>query len=160
VKDVRTAPERAVQAFYTVEINDWAAVIAVLEDGRIPLIRQYRPAVERFLCEFPAGAVRGGESPDEVARRELREEAGCEADELVPLGAVYPEGGRLTSRAWTYFAPAARVVSAPEPHPDEDLELVFVRPEELRALMDGGEFASAGHLAAVALALVRNELSL
>jgi ADP-ribose pyrophosphatase len=160
VKDVRTAPDRAVQAFYTVEIDDWAAVIAVLEDGRIPLIRQYRPAVERFLCELPAGVVRGEERPDEVARRELREESGCEADELVPLGMVYPEGGRLTSRAWTYLARGARVVSAPEPDPDEDLELVFVRPDELRTLIDEGAFASAGHLAAVGLALVRNELSL
>jgi ADP-ribose pyrophosphatase len=153
-------PDRAVEAFYTVEINDWAAVLAVVEDGRIPLIRQYRPAVERFLFELPAGAIREGEEPEEVARRELVEEAGCTADELVPLGAVYPDSGRLTSRAWTYLAPAARVVSAPRPHPDEPLELVFARPDELRELIAAGEFASGGHLAVVSLALLRGGISL
>jgi ADP-ribose pyrophosphatase len=157
---VRLSQDHAVEAFYTVEINDWAAVLAVVEDGRIPLIRQYRPAVERFLFELPAGAIREGEDPEEIARRELLEEAGCTADELVPLGAVFPDSGRLTSRAWTYFAPAARVVSAPRSHPDEPLDLVFVRPERLGELMAAGEFASAGHLAAVSLALLRGGISL
>jgi ADP-ribose pyrophosphatase len=160
VKDVRRSSDRTIEAFYIVEINDWAAVLAVVEDGRIPLIRQYRPAVERFLFELPAGAIGEGERPEEVAARELLEETGCETEELVPLGMVYPDSGRLTSRAWTYFAPAARVVSAPKPHADEHLDLVFVLPEELRELMAAGEFASAGHLAAVSLALVRNEISL
>ena len=160
MKDVRLSPHGRLEAFYTVEINDWAAVLAILEDGRIPLIRQYRPAVERFLFELPAGEIRGDERPAEVAVRELLEEAGCEADELVPLGIVYPDSGRLTSRAWTYFAPAARVVSAPKLDPDEPLELVLVRPEDLGELMEAGEFASGGHLAAVSLALVRKKISL
>ncbi len=160
MKDVRLSPDRSSEPFYTVEINDWAAVLAVVEDGRIPLIRQYRPAVERFLFELPAGAIREGEGPEDVARRELLEEAGCTADELVPLGMVYPDTGRLTSRAWTYVAPVARVVSAPKPDANEPLDLVFVRPEELGDLMAAGEFASAGHLAAVSLALLRNEISL
>jgi ADP-ribose pyrophosphatase len=160
VKDVWLSPDRSSEPFYTVEINDWAAVLAVIEDGRIPLIRQYRPAVERFLFELPAGAIREGEQPKDVALRELLEEAGCKADELVPLGMVYPDSGRLTSRAWTYFAPVARVVSAPKPDATEPLDLVFVRPETLGELMAAGEFASAGHLAAVSLALLRNEISL
>jgi ADP-ribose pyrophosphatase len=160
VKDVRLSPEAGTEAFYTVEINDWAVVVAVLEDGRIPLVRQFRPAVERFVFELPAGAIRAGERPDQVAARELREEAGCEADELVPLGVVYPDSGRLTSRAWAYFAPSTRVVSAPKPHVQEPLELVFTRPEELRDLIAAGEFASGGHLAAISLALLRGRISL
>jgi len=159
VKDVRYPGQTHERSFYSVQINDWATVLAADGEGRIPLVRQYRPVIERVELELPAGAVHTA-PPEDVARRELLEETGHQADELVPLGSIFTEAGRLTSRAWVYFAPNARRVAEPAPPPNEPLETVLVTPTELRTLIETGEFASGGHVAAVGLALIHGVLTL
>lgn len=155
VKDValRGGPE----PFYAVRLNDWAAVLPITADGRAILVRQYRPVVERTVVELPAGAVGPAEAPEDAARRELLEETGYVADELVLLGTVLPDSGRLMNRAWLYVAPSVRGADAP-PAPEADLEVLAVGRRELDALVTSGEFAAAGHLAALGLAAVRGFL--
>jgi ADP-ribose pyrophosphatase len=75
-----------------------AAVVPFLDEpnddsARILLIRQYRYAADRFLYEIPAGRLERGEEPIACARRELREEAGCEAASLVSLGGFFTTPG-------------------------------------------------------------------
>lgn len=62
-------------------------------DPRILLIRQYRYAAGQFIYEVPAGRLDPGEQPLECARRELREETGCTADALIPIGGFYTTPG-------------------------------------------------------------------
>lgn len=60
-----------------------AAVVAVLEDGRLLLVRQYRNALNRFTLEIPAGARDSVTEPtSECAARELEEETGYRCDNL------------------------------------------------------------------------------
>ena len=60
-----------------------AAVVAVLEDGRLLLVRQYRNALNRFTLEIPAGARDYVTEPtSECAARELEEETGYRCDNL------------------------------------------------------------------------------
>lgn len=75
-----------------------AAVVPFLDEpnevsARILLIRQYRYAADRFLYEIPAGRLENGEEPIACARRELREEAGCEAAALRSLGGFFTTPG-------------------------------------------------------------------
>lgn len=158
-KEVRYPGHDHSRRFYSVEINDWAAVLAVGPDGRIPLVRQYRPVIERVELELPAGAVRSA-PPEDVARQELLEETGYEADELQLLGCVFNDTGRMTSRAWLFFAPHAERIADPTPSGDEPLEVLLVTPTELRVLIEIGEFRSSGHVAAVGLALIQGVLAL
>lgn len=158
VKDVDYPGHERPRRFYAVELNDWVAVLALGEDGRIPLVRQYRPAIERFELELPAGAVAEA-APEETARRELLEETGYAAGELIPLGRLFTEAGRLSSRAWIYFAPAARRVAAPSPAVDEPLEVVLVTRAELRRAIEENVFALSSHVAAVGLALTQGLLT-
>lgn len=51
-------------------------MIPILSDGRIIIIRQFRPPVGGYIYEFPAGLINPGESPAETAVRELKEETG------------------------------------------------------------------------------------
>jgi ADP-ribose pyrophosphatase len=158
VKDVRYPEQPGTRSFYGVEINDWAVVLAVDPEGRIPLVRQYRPVIERVQLELPAGAIT--DAPEETARRELLEETGYEADELVELGSPFTEAGRLTSRAWVYFAPKAVRVAEPVAQAHEPLEVVLVTQPQLLEAIENGAFALAGHVAAVGLALIHGALAL
>lgn len=68
-----------------------AAVVPLFDDGTTLLVRQYRYAPDRVFLEVPAGKMdREGEAPEVVAARELEEETGWKARELIPLGAGYP----------------------------------------------------------------------
>ena len=63
-----------------------AAVVAVKEDGRLFMVRQYRNPLERMTLELPAGALNFREEPPEVcARRELEEETGYMAGKMEHL---------------------------------------------------------------------------
>jgi 8-oxo-dGTP pyrophosphatase MutT (NUDIX family) len=56
------------------------SVVAVADDGRVPLVRQYRAALDRELLEIPAGKLDvADEDPEDCARRELAEEVGLQA---------------------------------------------------------------------------------
>lgn len=154
----RVDMERGREDFYSIETpNDYTAVLAVTDDGRIPLVRQFRPAVEESVLELPSGAVDHGETAEAASRRELLEETGCEAGEFVALGTLHVDIGRMSTQQWGFFAPAARVVRD-GPVGDEELELLFVSPAELRGHVAAGEFRHALHVAVVGLALAHGRL--
>ena len=62
--------------FYVLEYPDWVNVIAVTEDGRFIIERQYRHGIGSTGWEIPAGVCEKGETPEQAARRELLEETG------------------------------------------------------------------------------------
>jgi ADP-ribose pyrophosphatase len=63
------------------------------DDPQLLLIKQYRYASDGYLYEVPAGRLEAGELPIACARRELREETGCEAEVLAPLTTLYTTPG-------------------------------------------------------------------
>ena len=70
--------------------QDYIAIVAALPDSRIPIVRQYRPALESFTWELPAGLVDPGEDAAACCRRELMEETGFAARAVHALGALGP----------------------------------------------------------------------
>ena len=156
-KEVELGPPRGRETFWAVRTHEYAAVLAITTDGLIPLVRQFRPAVEAEVLELPSGTVEPGESPEAATRRELLEETGCEAGELVPLGCLTADSGRMETQQWAYFAPDVRRVND-GPTGEEELELLFVDRDELRRLIVDGELVQAIHLGIVGLALVRGLL--
>src|SRR4029453_695904 len=69
------------------------AALAVHDDGRVVLIRQYRYAADQSLWELPAGRLDPGETPAEGAARELEEEVGLRAEKIEPLSDFYTTPG-------------------------------------------------------------------
>ena len=160
VQEVELPEPRGRERFWSVRPTyDYAAILAVTTDGRVPLVRQFRPAVDAEVLELPSGSVEPGEQPDAAVRRELLEETGCEAADLVPLGALLVDSGRLEARQWGFFASDVRVVRE-GPDTDEQLELLFVPVGELRGLVERGELMVAPHLAIVAAAAARRLIAL
>jgi ADP-ribose pyrophosphatase len=81
-----------------------AAVVPVLEDGTVLLVRQYRYATGGWLLEIPAGKLDGGESPESCAGREAEEEVGYRPGKLEPLGWIWSTPGFADEKIWLFLA--------------------------------------------------------
>jgi ADP-ribose pyrophosphatase len=88
------------------------AVVPLLGDGRVVLLRQYRHAVRETLWEVPAGKLDPGESLTDCALRELREETGFVAGLLTPLGSVHVTPGYSDERIHLFLARELRAGQA------------------------------------------------
>jgi len=73
------------------------------------LVKQYRAAVDRITTELPSGRVDPGETPEAAALRELEEETGYTADNLLLAGVLAPDTGRMCNRMWCYYAKAHKI---------------------------------------------------
>jgi ADP-ribose pyrophosphatase len=81
-----------------------AAVVPVMEDGTVLLVRQYRYATGGWLLEIPAGKIDNQEPPEACAAREAEEEVGYRPGKLEPLGWVWTTPGFADEKIWLYLA--------------------------------------------------------
>jgi ADP-ribose pyrophosphatase len=141
------------QTYHCFAQADYVVAIARTPSGRIPIIRQFRPAVNCETWEFPAGLLEVGETPESCCRRELQEEAGLTVTTAHSLGAFFPDTGRLENRIHVFVADS----SEPDPAfvPEAWLSVAFVSPSELRDRILGGSFIHQLHLGALALAYLK-----
>ncbi len=85
-------------------ITSGGITILPIDKGNIVLVRQYRPVVERWLYELPAGGRKRGESDMECAKRELKEETGFTAKKMRYLFTSLPTVGYSTEKMHFYIA--------------------------------------------------------
>jgi ADP-ribose pyrophosphatase len=142
--------------FHSLAVADYVSIIAISEDGLVPLVRQFRPAVERWTLEFPGGLLDEGEKPDQCALRELREEVGLQAPQATSLGVFLPDSGRLSNRLWGFFVSGASRIK--DWSAECDVEVVWSTVGELEESVRDGSFDHAPHLALFAIAHLRGLL--
>ena len=111
------------------------AIIPVLSDGRVALIRQYRYAVGKMLLEIPAGTLERGELPLDCAVRELKEETGYEAEVIEPLLSCFMVPGYSDEVIHYFVARGLRVVGD-DPEMDEDITLELHDLVEVRRMIE------------------------
>jgi len=141
------------EPYYSLRLPDYVAVVALTEERRVPIVRQYRPAVERETLELPSGLVDPGETPEEAARREVLEETGYEGGEWEMLGAMEPDTGRLGNRIWSCVAKGVRRLEGRVP--EEGIAVETWSLDELSQAMVDGRFSMALHVAAVMMAVLK-----
>jgi ADP-ribose pyrophosphatase len=141
-------PDGRAASLDAVRYRNVATVVPLLADGRLVLLRQFRPIVGAECWEVPAGTIEPGESAEACARRELREEAGYEAARLDPLGEVWADPGLTDERMFLFVArdltPAPRGLD-----PDEHIEVTTVPLAEAYRMIEAGEILDAGTLVAL-----------
>ena len=126
------------------------AVLALDDEGRLLLVRQWRIPAERAMLEIPAGTldVHEGvtEDPDVAARRELEEETGSRAGSWRKLAEFWTAPGFATELMHLYLATGITSATGDDrltPDEDERLELSRVTVDEALALVDRGEISDA-----------------
>jgi ADP-ribose pyrophosphatase len=117
-------------------------LIPVEDDGRVVLITQYRPALDRDLWELPAGGLEPGESAEDAARRECEEEIGRAPARVQRLGAWYPTPGYCDEEMIFFRVSDLRAPSPGSrytPDDDEDIRVRTVTIADARAMVERGE---------------------
>lgn len=113
------------------------AVVALTDDGRICLVRQYRTAIDRVTVEIPAGKLDAGEDPLECAHRELLEETGYTAKKMAYLTSIATSVGFADEIIHLYMATGLEFGQS-SPDADEFLNVDLVElPEFIDAVLDG-----------------------
>ncbi len=88
--------------YYIVNRQGFVLVVAHDNADRLVLVRQYRPATDRFYISLPAGYIEPDEEPEDAARRELREETGASAANWQRVGELHPLPGYVCSPAFVF----------------------------------------------------------
>ena len=133
------------------------AILALDDEDRLLMVRQYRSPASRTLLEVPAGTLDVDEEtgsiedPDLAAPRELEEETGYRAESLRRVTSFWTAPGFATELMHLYLATGLTPADDDRRGPDEDerLELEHVPLERALALVDAGEIADAKSLVAL-----------
>lgn len=121
-QDTVIQPKGSLCTYEYAEVKPGVSVLALHDNGEVTLVREWKYALERPSLEVVSGGVESGEDPLEAARRELREEAGLEAEEWIPLGRVDPFTTMVACPTQLYIARRLRSVDR-DPEEGEVLEV-------------------------------------
>ena len=147
------------EVYHSIHQNDYVSVLGVTDDNSILMVKQYRPAVDKYTLELPGGLLDiSDENPGECARREIFEETGhASGSQTISLGCWLPDTGRLENRLWAFFLD--HLVFEENWESEPDVQVVKASPAELLRLIETGEFDHALHIAIIGMAFLRGYLS-
>jgi ADP-ribose pyrophosphatase len=131
-----------------------AGVVAVFDDGTIPLVRQYRHPTVRYVLELPAGRLDAPERPEECAARELEEEIGVRAGRMEKLTEFFTTPGFCEEKLWVYLA-TELTETEQKLEGDEMLEIVRVTFTRAFEMISDGEIEDAKTIIGIMLAAAR-----
>jgi len=138
---------------------DAVAVVALTDDQRVILARQFRPGPDRLLDELPGGELNDGETPLHAALRELAEETGYTGNVTV-LASTW-QGANIARRQWAACATNCRKIGQPSLDPSEEFcETITVSLPEFQRQLQSGQLTDgwAGYVALDHLGLLASPL--
>ncbi len=149
--DGRVNPE-----FYVLEYPAWVNVIAITDDGRIIMERQYRHALGETSFEIPAGVAEEGETPLEAAQRELEEETGYVGGEWTQIVEISANPGLMDNLTHCFLAKGVKPEGKRHLDDTEDLEVVLMERDEVVRLLQTDQLRQALMIAPLYKALYNN----
>ncbi|MCC3408462.1 MAG: NUDIX hydrolase [Microcoleus sp. PH2017_10_PVI_O_A] len=131
-----------------------ALIFAVTEQQELVCVRQYRHGVGEILLELPAGSFNPAEeSGKAAAARELAEETGYVAEEILELATLYDNPVKDTNSIYLYFGKNVKLARQIQLDVTEDIEIVLVPISEVLLKISNREICVAGSIAAIFLGL-------
>lgn len=125
-----------------------AAVLPIMNDGRVVMVRNYRWSINRELLELPAGTLAPLEDPEDCALRELEEETGFTAETITPLCRFYTSPGVATELIHVFVAtglhPGDQKLSR-----DERIKVEVMSFEEIDDALKNGKIMDGKTMAAL-----------
>lgn len=127
-----------------------ALIVPFIGNNRIIMLKQYRPVINSYIYELPAGTLDRNEKPSECAKREIIEETSYKAGSIKRLGAIYPAPGYTTEKIVIFKAEKLQKVNAPC-EADEIIKTHIFTKTEVKKLFKKGQIVDAKTICALSL---------
>ncbi len=128
--DGRINPE-----FYIMEYPDWVNVIAITDDGKFVMEKQYRHGLGKTCYEIPAGVIESGETPLDAAKRELAEETGFSGGEWREIMTVSGNCSTTDNLTHCFLAKGVRKTGNQHLDSTEDITVCLMDENDVRDLL-------------------------
>ncbi len=152
--DLAQRPDGEVVDYVVVEYRDYSSVTCVVpDDAKVVLVRQFRYPWMQASWESPSGLIDPGETAEEAAIRETREETGYRIESVQPLARYHPTG---LGPVWcNLFFGAVGDVTDQQPDPGEFLRVGLFSFDEVDRMIEDGEIVHAATIMGWTLAKLR-----
>ena len=140
------------ECFHSIAQDDYVTVMGLTKDNKVPLVKQFRPAINSLSLELPGGLLDNKEeTPESAARRELYEETGyISSSKMIKLGCLNPDSGRLENKLWCFFLPDVEFDN--KWCKEIGVDPLVLDVDSLKQLILKNEFNQALHIAIIGLA--------
>jgi ADP-ribose pyrophosphatase len=146
---------RIVEQYYVLEYPNWVNAVAITEDNKVLMVRQYRHAADIVSFEIPGGVIDGDESAETAIKRELLEETGYRFDDLEKLCTVYANPSTANNHTTCFLAKGGKKVQGQSLDEHEELIIEEYTIAEVKQFLLDNKIAQALHSCGLFYALVK-----
>ncbi|XZF15422.1 NUDIX hydrolase [Chitinophagaceae bacterium MMS25-I14] len=144
-----------VDEYYVLEYPDWVNGVAITEDNKIIMVRQYRHAADIVSLEIPGGVIDGDESPENAIRRELLEETGYRFENVEQIAVLYANPATANNQTYCFLARGGKKVQDQKLDAHEDIEVEVYTIDEVKQLLADNKIIQALHCTSLFYALMK-----
>ena len=147
---------KIVDPYYVYEFPTWVTAVAMTEEGKIVLERQYRHALGETCIEIPGGCVDDTDrNLEEAIKRELLEETGYEFSSYEYLGKISANPSTNSNLMHMFLAKGGKKIASQELDHNEEIEIELATINELKQLLRENKIVQAMHVTCILYALER-----
>ncbi len=126
--------------YYVIESSDWVNIVAVTDENKVLMVKQYRHGIGTTVTELPAGRIDTSDNSPEIAmKRELLEETGYSAENIILTSRLPLNTSNHNNYTYSYLATNVKKVCDPKPDESEQLEILELSFDEIEDLIKNGE---------------------
>jgi len=129
-----------------------STILPITEHGEVIAIWEFFQAADEVICLLPSGGALSGEKPEEAAKRELAEETGYEAGELVYLGWIWREPRNVETRSHLFLALNCKKVGSGKIDSSEEIQVNLIPWANWQVMITDGEIHEPAAIVATHLA--------
>ena len=135
--------------YYFLKSCDYIAILAVTKNKKIPIVKQFRPAIEKYTWEFPGGLMDKKLSPKKIAIEEIKEETGLTVEKIIKIKTCYTDTGRIINKIHFFYAECSNKINSVK---DKNIKVRFVNYNNLVKLIKENKFQYHLHISLLTLA--------
>lgn len=151
----RTQDGKIIDPYYVVELPRTATALALTEEGKVILVKQYRHPVGEVMYETPGGFVDEGEDVVTGMKRELLEETGYAFSNIEYLGQLAANPALLNNFTGLFLATGGKKIAEQQLDHNEEIEIVIVSIDELLDLLKRRQIKQSLHANCIFYALMK-----
>ncbi|TDQ10379.1 NUDIX hydrolase [Pedobacter metabolipauper] len=141
--------------YYVLEYPNWVNAVALTEDHKIIMVRQYRHGADLISLEIPGGVIDGNESPEDAIKRELLEETGYSFESIELLAETYPNPATANNITYCYLLKGGKKTHTQHLDEHEILEVEEYTIDEVKQLLKENKIAQSLHSTALFYGLMK-----